>query len=120
MSSRILGATTVTRQSSPPASAIHTSGCAYPTRWIPASRAPRVITTSADKQWHNGAMPAPTTVHVRRPPRRPGPELPRGEMLLESPPVLAEPVSGNFTQLLVYLPMVAGAGAMVFMFTAAG
>ena len=41
-------------------------------------------------------------------------------MLLESPPVLAEPVSGNFAQLLVYLPMVAGAGAMVFMFSAAG
>jgi DNA segregation ATPase FtsK/SpoIIIE, S-DNA-T family len=57
---------------------------------------------------------------VRRPPRRPGPELPRGELLLESPPVLPEPVSGNFTQLLVYLPMVAGAGAMVFMFTSAG
>ena len=59
-------------------------------------------------------------MHVRRPPRRPGPELPRGELLLESPPVLPEPVSGNVSQLLVYLPMVAGAGAMVFMFTSAG
>jgi len=41
-------------------------------------------------------------------------------MLLESPPVLAEPVSGNFTQLLIYLPMIAGAGAMVFMFSSTG
>ena len=43
-----------------------------------------------------------------------------GELLLESPPILPEPVSGNFSQLLVYLPMVAGAGAMAFLFTSAG
>lgn len=66
---------------------------------------------------------APTlrrTRHVRRAPRQPGPELPRGELLLESPPILPEAVSGNFTQLLVYLPMVAGAGAMAFLFTSSG
>jgi S-DNA-T family DNA segregation ATPase FtsK/SpoIIIE len=63
---------------------------------------------------------APRTRHVRRPPRRPGPELPKGELLLESPPILPEAVSGNFSQLLVYLPMVAGAGAMAFLFTSSG
>ena len=46
--------------------------------------------------------------------------MPRGEILLESPPLVSEPLSGNFTQLLVYLPMVAGAGAMVFMFAGSG
>ncbi|MGH3275313.1 MAG: type VII secretion protein EccCa, partial [Streptosporangiaceae bacterium] len=61
-----------------------------------------------------------TTVHFRRPPRQPGPESPRGEIMLESPPVLPETVTGSFGQLLVYLPMLAGAGAMVFMFTGQG
>jgi S-DNA-T family DNA segregation ATPase FtsK/SpoIIIE len=46
--------------------------------------------------------------------------MPRGEILLESPPPVTEPLSGNFTQMLVYLPMVAGAGAMVFMFAGSG
>lgn len=61
-----------------------------------------------------------TTVQFRRVPRRPGPQAPRGELLLEPPPQLSEPVSGNFGQLLIYLPMLAGAGAMVFMFTGSG
>jgi S-DNA-T family DNA segregation ATPase FtsK/SpoIIIE len=58
--------------------------------------------------------------HVRRLSRQPGPDLPKGELLLESPPILPEAVTGNFTQLLVYLPMVAGAGAMAFLFTSSG
>src|SRR5215469_15150627 len=66
------------------------------------------------------AAGVPRTRHVRRPPRQPGPELPKGELLLESPPILPEAVSGNFSQLLVYLPMVAGAGAMAFLFTSSG
>jgi S-DNA-T family DNA segregation ATPase FtsK/SpoIIIE len=80
----------------------------------------RVAKTRSTRYAENSLGDPVTTVHVRRPPRQPGPELPRGELLLESPPVLPEPVSGNFAQLLVYLPMVAGAGAMVFMFTGAG
>lgn len=61
-----------------------------------------------------------STVQFRRTPRRPGPEPPRGELLLESPPQLSEPVTSNFAQLLLYLPMLAGAGAMVFMYTGGG
>ncbi len=55
-----------------------------------------------------------------RPNRQPGPERPRGDLLLESPPELPETVAGNFGQLLVYLPMAAGGGAMVFMFAGPG
>lgn len=56
----------------------------------------------------------------RRPPRRPGPEFPRGEILLEAPPQIPQASDGNFGQMLMYLPMVLGAGAMVFMFAGTG
>ncbi|HET6877274.1 MAG TPA: type VII secretion protein EccCa [Jatrophihabitans sp.] len=52
------------------------------------------------------------TVLFRRPPRRPGPLEPRGEIVLEPPPELPETVSGGgMGQALTYLPMLAGAGA---------
>ncbi|MEU6715409.1 type VII secretion protein EccCa [Nonomuraea sp. NPDC046802] len=55
---------------------------------------------------------------VRRPERRRPPEPPGGEILLESPPEIPETVTGGgMTQLLTYLPMIAGAGAMALMFT---
>ncbi|MFC7106200.1 type VII secretion protein EccCa [Nonomuraea rubra] len=55
---------------------------------------------------------------VRRPERRRPPEPPGGEVLLESPPEIPETVTGGgLTQLLTYLPMIAGAGAMALMFT---
>ncbi|GAA3534065.1 type VII secretion protein EccC [Nonomuraea rosea] len=55
---------------------------------------------------------------VRRPERRRPPEPPGGEVLLEPPPEIPETVSGGgLTQLLTYLPMIAGAGAMALMFT---
>ncbi|GAB2910359.1 type VII secretion protein EccC [Nonomuraea fastidiosa] len=55
---------------------------------------------------------------VRRPERRRPPEPPSGEVLLESPPEIPETVTGGgLTQLLTYLPMIAGAGAMALMFT---
>ena len=41
--------------------------------------------------------------------------MPRGEILLESPPELPEQVSDGGRQALMYLPMMAGSGAMVFM-----
>jgi len=52
------------------------------------------------------------TVIVRRGERRKAPEVPRGEILLESPPELPEVVSDGFQQMLMYLPMVAMAGGM--------
>ncbi|WP_235029884.1 type VII secretion protein EccCa [Nonomuraea solani] len=55
---------------------------------------------------------------VRRPERRRPPEPPGGEVLLESPPEIPETVTGGgMSQLLTYLPMIAGAGAMALMFT---
>ena len=57
-----------------------------------------------------------TRVVFRRPPRRPGPQLPRGELLLESPPELPERLPRGFGQLLMILPMVCGVGAMAFLY----
>ena len=57
-----------------------------------------------------------STVVFRRPPRRPGPQMPRGELLLESPPELPEQLPRGFGQLLMVLPMLAGVGAMAFLY----
>ncbi|GAA4189079.1 type VII secretion protein EccC [Streptosporangium oxazolinicum] len=59
-------------------------------------------------------------VVVRRPERRPPPVPPRGEILLESPPEVPETTSAGFTQVLMYLPMVAGGAAMGLMFAGGG
>ncbi|MFL6055848.1 MAG: type VII secretion protein EccCa [Actinoallomurus sp.] len=56
-----------------------------------------------------------STVLVRRKERRKPPEMPRGEILLESPPELPETIGNSFQNVMMYLPMAAGAGAMVFM-----
>jgi S-DNA-T family DNA segregation ATPase FtsK/SpoIIIE len=61
-----------------------------------------------------------STLIYRRPPRRPAPELPRGEVLLESPPELPESVSNGFGAAMMYLPMAAGGGAMALMFVGRG
>jgi DNA segregation ATPase FtsK/SpoIIIE, S-DNA-T family len=61
-----------------------------------------------------------TTVVFRRPPRRPGPQLPRGELLLESPPELPEQLPRGFGQLLMMLPMLCGVGAMAFLYAGRG
>ncbi|MDL4772863.1 MULTISPECIES: type VII secretion protein EccCa [Thermomonosporaceae] len=61
-----------------------------------------------------------STVVVRRRERRKPPALPRGEVLLESPPELPEVVPQGFQAVLTYLPMLAGSGAMVFMMVGRG
>jgi S-DNA-T family DNA segregation ATPase FtsK/SpoIIIE len=56
-----------------------------------------------------------STVTVRRTERQDPPELPTGEILLESPPEIPEAAPDNFRQTLMYLPMVAmmvGMGSM--------
>jgi DNA segregation ATPase FtsK/SpoIIIE, S-DNA-T family len=54
-------------------------------------------------------------------PRRPGPEPPRGEFLLEPPPELPEAGGGGgIGQYLMYLPMIGGAGAMFFLYAGSG
>ncbi|MFI5486778.1 type VII secretion protein EccCa [Micromonospora echinaurantiaca] len=61
-----------------------------------------------------------STVVFRRLPRQPGPALPRGELLLESPPELPEPTPRGMGQLLMILPMVCGVGAMAFLYAGRG
>ena len=47
--------------------------------------------------------------------------MPRGDVLLESPPEIPPPKSGgNFRNILMMLPMLAGAGAMAMMMTSGG
>ena len=57
-----------------------------------------------------------STVLFRRPPRRPGPQMPRGEVLLESPPELPEQLPRSMGQFLMLLPMLCGVGAMAFLY----
>jgi S-DNA-T family DNA segregation ATPase FtsK/SpoIIIE len=57
-----------------------------------------------------------STVIVRRAERHDPPELPSGEIALQSPPEIPEAQGDNFRQTLMYLPMVAmavGMGAMI-------
>jgi len=61
-----------------------------------------------------------STVLVRRKERRKPPEMPRGEVLLESPPELPEVTTEGFRNVLTFLPMAAGSGAMAFMFLGPG
>jgi S-DNA-T family DNA segregation ATPase FtsK/SpoIIIE len=60
------------------------------------------------------------TVVFHRPPRQPGPALPRGELLLESPAELPEQMPRGIGPLLTLLPMLAGVGAMAFMYAGGG
>lgn len=64
-----------------------------------------------DSREHGGVPPAPASA---------GPALPRGEVLLESPPELPEPTPRGLGQLLMILPMVCGVGAMAFLYAGRG
>ena len=61
-----------------------------------------------------------TYVLFRRPPRRPGTPMPKGELLLQAPPTMPERGSAGAANLLFYLPMVLGAGAMGFLYIGLG
>jgi S-DNA-T family DNA segregation ATPase FtsK/SpoIIIE len=61
-----------------------------------------------------------STVLFRRPPRQAGPQPPRGELLLESPPEMPDQLPRSLGQLLMVLPMVCGVGAMAFMYAGRG
>ncbi|MFW6642313.1 type VII secretion protein EccCa [Nocardiopsis algeriensis] len=60
-----------------------------------------------------------STILVRRPPRRPGPDLPSGEITLQEPPELSEPQS-SMSSLFMYLPMALTSMAMVLLFIRPG
>jgi len=57
------------------------------------------------------------TVVVRRPARRPQPEHPSGELVLEPPPELAGREGTGWQQMTMALPMLAGSVAMALMYT---
>ena len=63
---------------------------------------------------------AMASVVVRRPLRRPAPEMPSGELELESPPEIPVPSGRGWTQLLMMLPMLAMMSAMVLLFSGTG
>ncbi|GIF04488.1 type VII secretion protein EccCa [Actinoplanes siamensis] len=52
---------------------------------------------------------------VKRPPRRPAPVMPSGEVLLDPPPEIPPPGGKGWTRMLMVLPMGAGAAAMGLM-----
>ncbi len=55
-----------------------------------------------------------STILVRRPPRRPGPDMPTGTITLQEPPELSEPDS-PMSSVMRYLPMAMTSFAMLFM-----
>ncbi|GAA1879865.1 type VII secretion protein EccCa [Asanoa iriomotensis] len=56
-----------------------------------------------------------STVVVRRPARRPAPEIPGGELRVEAPPELPQPGGGRWQQLMLLLPMLGGGVAMAML-----
>ncbi|KZB81473.1 type VII secretion protein EccCa [Amycolatopsis regifaucium] len=57
------------------------------------------------------------TIVVKRPARRPGPEMPTGELILQAPPEIPPPPARGWTQVLTVLPMVAMMAAMLLMYS---
>ncbi|SHN03399.1 type VII secretion protein EccCa [Cryptosporangium aurantiacum] len=60
------------------------------------------------------------TVIVKRPPRRPAPGFPEGEIVLETPPAIPAPTGRAWGQAMTMLPMLAGSAAMALMFAGTG
>ncbi|MEV1329575.1 type VII secretion protein EccCa [Micromonospora costi] len=61
-----------------------------------------------------------STVVIKRPPRRPAPEIPVGELAVEAPPEIPAVTGGRWQQLLMLLPMLGGTVAMAMMFGRGG
>ncbi|MER8088814.1 type VII secretion protein EccCa [Streptomyces sp. NPDC094048] len=60
-----------------------------------------------------------STVTFRRPPRRPGPQMPDGELSLQEPPALPEP-QGALSGVITYLPMALSSMGMMLVFLRPG
>ena len=60
------------------------------------------------------------TFIVRRQPRREAPELPAGEVVIDPPPEIPRDSGKNWSQIMMMLPMLAGAGAMALMYSRNG
>ncbi|MEV6693253.1 type VII secretion protein EccCa [Micromonospora sp. NPDC051196] len=61
-----------------------------------------------------------STVVIRRPPRRPAPQIPVGELPVEAPPEIPAGTGGRWHQMLMVLPMLGGTVAMAMMFGRGG
>ncbi len=61
-----------------------------------------------------------STVVLRRAARRPGPEVPSGEVVLDPPPEIPPPSGRMWQQMLMIVPMIAGTAAMAFLFAGRG
>ncbi|WP_406039980.1 type VII secretion protein EccCa [Micromonospora sp. NBC_00898] len=61
-----------------------------------------------------------STVVIKRPPRRPAPEIPVGELPVEAPPEIPVAAGGRWQQALMVLPMLGGTVAMAMMFGRGG
>lgn len=61
-----------------------------------------------------------STVVIKRPPRRPAPEVPVGDLPVEAPPEIPQVTGGRWRQLLMVLPMLGGSVAMAMMFGRGG
>ncbi|TDQ44662.1 type VII secretion protein EccCa [Actinorugispora endophytica] len=59
------------------------------------------------------------TILIRRPPRRPGPDMPSGELSLQEPPELPEAQS-SISSVFMYLPMAMTSMAMLMLFIRPG
>jgi S-DNA-T family DNA segregation ATPase FtsK/SpoIIIE len=62
-------------------------------------------------------MGSVATVVVKRPVRRPAPEMPSGELMLEAPPEIPPPPARQWLQVLMVVPMIAMMAAMMLMFS---
>ncbi|MEV4755770.1 type VII secretion protein EccCa [Micromonospora sp. NPDC049559] len=61
-----------------------------------------------------------STVVIKRPPRRPAPEIPTGELAVEPPPEIPQAAGARMQQLMTLLPMLGGSVAMAMMFGRGG
>ncbi len=61
-----------------------------------------------------------STVVIKRPPRRPAPGIPTGELTVEAPPEIPQAAGGRWQQMMMVLPMLGGSVAMAMMFGRGG
>ncbi|HEY0696602.1 MAG TPA: type VII secretion protein EccCa, partial [Micromonospora sp.] len=61
-----------------------------------------------------------STVVIKRPPRRPAPEIPTGELTVDPPPEIPPAAGGRWQQVMMVLPMLGGSVAMAMMFGRGG
>jgi S-DNA-T family DNA segregation ATPase FtsK/SpoIIIE len=57
---------------------------------------------------------------MKRPPRRPAPDIPTGELTVEPPPEIPPAAGGRWQQMMMVLPMLGGSVAMAMMFGRGG